>query len=274
MTEAAALVLGAAGAVAALAGFSVLPPGWLPRDPGGGRKLQARPVPLAGGPAVALGLTAAWAAGVLPGALFAAVLPAFALGFADDRARAGLPWWLKLAGQTALAVLAAALYLPSGARPAEVGVLVLSMNAWNLFDNHDGCAVMAGLVSALWLGGGAGGALAGALVPVLARNWPRARLYLGDSGSHLLGLATALLALRAAGPEAPFGALAAEALLQVDLAQVVAVRLAQRLPPWRADRRHLAHRLAPLVGHAAVAPLLAGLHAALLVFVVPPPGAG
>jgi UDP-N-acetylmuramyl pentapeptide phosphotransferase/UDP-N-acetylglucosamine-1-phosphate transferase len=43
----------------------------------------------------------------------------------------------------------------------------------------------------------------------------------------------------------------------LDLVQVSVVRLARGIPPWRGDRRHLAHRLAQIFPAPMVAVLLA-----------------
>ena len=87
------------------------------------------------------------------------------------------------------------------------------------------------------------------------RGDPRA--YLGDSGSHLLGMM--LLLTPAAWP--------LFLLPLLDLARVAAVRLREGRPIWSADRLHLAHRLqaAGLAPTAVVAVLVGIALPALLV---------
>ena len=57
--------------------------------------------------------------------------------------------------------------------------------------------------------------------------------YLGDSGSHLLGLLVLL---------SPLGPLAMVVPL-LDLLRVASLRRSEGRPPWLGDRRHLGHRL-------------------------------
>lgn len=203
------------------------------------RKRQRAPVPLVGGFAIAGGAALAialhgedwhWA--------WAAILCAFAIGLADDLAPRGLPVRWKLAGQAVAGVVLAA--LAPGASPIERAGLVLAavaaQNALNTFDNADGAAV--GL-SACGLAFGAppfamawAGACAGFLPFNLRPRSPGARAYLGDSGSHALGL---VLLCTPAGRAALF-------LPLLDLARVAIVRWRAGQAPWSGDRRHLAHR--------------------------------
>jgi UDP-N-acetylmuramyl pentapeptide phosphotransferase/UDP-N-acetylglucosamine-1-phosphate transferase len=191
-------------------------------------------------------------------------------------------------------------------------------NAWNTFDNADGVATGLGAIG-LASGGAAG---AGAALGFLPWNLARPRsapgaaapprppsvgstgaecagrtpipappegrrqapvAYLGDSGSHLLGM---LLLLTP-------GAWPVFLLPAADLARLSVVRLRRGRAPWQGDRRHLAHRLekaglgrlgvlAVLLGLGAIplawrgaGGLLAGLAAfALAVALTPDPDAG
>ena len=142
------------------------------------------------------------------------------IGLADDIK--GLAPWHKLAGQTAVALLALAVGVqisfvsnPFGG-VLELGVLaggvltvfwlVGMMNAINLLDGLDGLApgvvLVAALVMAILsarLGAFSlvlfGMALAGAIFGFLPFNAYRARLFLGDSGSNLLGFLIGSLAV-------------------------------------------------------------------------------
>jgi UDP-GlcNAc:undecaprenyl-phosphate GlcNAc-1-phosphate transferase len=251
---------------AALAGWSVtlaltwllarLAPrlGWV--DAGdGGRKTQREPLPLVGGPAIALGLLAAWALGARAGAGLAAWLPglavpwvgpglaaAFLLGLVDDLRPRGLGAAAKLAGQALCGALLAWPLLIGG-QPliglALVGGTLVALNALNTYDNADGAAgALALLALAPTLPAGAA-AVAGFLPfnvrradgRALAGRLPRA--ILGDAGSHLLGML--VLVTPAAWPVL--------ALPLLDLARVSVERLRAGSRPWRGDRRHLAHRL-------------------------------
>jgi UDP-N-acetylmuramyl pentapeptide phosphotransferase/UDP-N-acetylglucosamine-1-phosphate transferase len=113
--------------------------------------------------------------------------------------------------------------------------------------------------------------LAAALAPFLWLNLRRRRdgevaAYLGDSGSHLLGLWVLVTP----------GAWPVLILPLADLARLAAVRLRAGVPPWRGDRRHLAHRLLRrgiprpwvpvLLTAVALPPLLLGVRGVLLTF--------
>lgn len=252
------------------------------------RKHQRAAVPFVGGPAL---LAAALALLVAPGlegvtevqprdppwgwtftwaSWLASLLLAFATGFVDDVRARGLPPAAKLAGQgAAAALLALGLHVDGGApsvgEHALIFVLaVAAQNVANAFDHADGAlgsVALAGLTAA-------GASLAGAVLAFLPFNLIRKRAggpplaYLGDSGSHLLGI---LLVTSAWG----WSALTLPAL---DLARVVVERARAGQPIWRGDRRHLAQRLnaagrpplvvvavvlacaAPAFGAAALAP--------------------
>ncbi len=212
------------------------------------RKLQTVAVPLVGGPAIALALCVAYLldpaalAWLANGWTTAALAAACAVGLADDLAPGGLSPAQKLCGQLVAGVLFAVPAWRAGGWDAALVVLaaLAAQNALNTFDNADG-ATAALATCGLAVGAPvAAAAVAGFLPfnlwlgvrnPVSRAFTPRA--YLGDSGSHLLGLA--LLA-------SPLG-WTALCLPLFDLARVSAARIARGIPPWVGDRRHLAHRL-------------------------------
>lgn len=222
------------------------------------RKLQPRPVPPVGGAAIAIsvGLLALIDRTALPaewtGWTALALAAAFTVGLIDDLLPAGLRPLHKLCGQIAAGVLFAVPMYGDGAPSALCAAVfaVAAQNALNTFDNADGAA------ASLAMCGLAAGApvVAAAVAGFLPFNlWLGVRdertraftpsAYLGDSGSHLLGLA--LLA-------SPLGAVAL-CLPLLDLARVSLARIAERIPPWTGDRRHLAHRLqAAGLGRTAV----------------------
>lgn len=228
------------------------------------RKLQAAPVPAVGGAAILIGLVGArlWVPGFgaasLAGAtelgLWSALGLAFGVGLVDDSKRGGLSPALKLLGQTAAGVALAwpLIFAPQAASLSQVLFLVLgavvAQNAWNTFDNADGAATSLAALGLAAVGAWPFAAvlaflpfnlLAARASPTpgvesaagAARRTPYA--YLGDSGSHLLGLL--LFAIPAAWP--------LFSLPLLDLARVALERLAAGVAPWVGDRRHLAHRL-------------------------------
>ena len=192
---------------------------------------------------------------------------AFALGLWDDVSfiNAGS----KFAGQVAIALFAASAglhpdWLPDWAGvPIAVVILVAGMNSINLLDNMDGLAAGTAAIAAIGLalvGGlvpGSGSsvvaaALAGACLGFLPFNFrPRrpAALFMGDSGSHMLGFTLAGLALLAS-PGGAGGAAAAVAapllilaLPVLDTGLVMLVRFAEGRPLWQGGRDHSSHRL-------------------------------
>lgn len=178
-----------------------------------------------------------------PGDCYAAwaLTSAFAIGLWDDLTQRGLSARLKLALQVVVAVLCALAAREASHPSAGVPFVValLAMNAFNTFDNADGAATSLGA-----LGLGAAGLLsAAAPLGFLPFNlWVRRKApdgsstpiaYLGDAGSHLLGVLVALVP--AAWPVL--------VLPLADLARLSVVRVRKGSRPWIGDRRHLAHRL-------------------------------
>lgn len=185
----------------------------------------------------------------------------------------------KFAGQCVIAVLAACLgeritlFIPN----ALVQVLITSLwlvavtNAFNLSDNMNGlCAGLAALAAVffalqgLWHGyylvALLALAVAGATLGFLPFNYPKATVFLGDSGSHVLGFLMASLAIvpHYYSPEHPHRLAVLSPLLilavpLVDMAFVVVTRLVRGQPFYQGDKRHLSHRLAEKTGHQTAA---------------------
>jgi UDP-GlcNAc:undecaprenyl-phosphate GlcNAc-1-phosphate transferase len=229
-------------------------------------------------PALHTGAIATWYRPVI-----AVAAAAFALGLLDDIVRVHVV--PKLAGQLGVALLAAYEGIrpdwvrPSFGVPIACLVLVASMNSLNLLDNMDGLAAGTAAVAALGLALVAGlvehagssvvaAALAGACLGFLPFNFRAGRpaaLFMGDSGSQLLGFTLGSLALLtspggaggvAAAVAAPLLILAVPAL---DTGLVLVVRLGERRPFWQGGRDHSSHRLVyrGLTERRAVAVLLA-----------------
>jgi UDP-GlcNAc:undecaprenyl-phosphate/decaprenyl-phosphate GlcNAc-1-phosphate transferase len=229
-------------------------------------------------PALQTGAIATWYRPVI-----AVAAAAFAFGLLDDLVR--MPVAPKLAGQVGIALLAAYEGIrpdwvrPSFGVPIACIVLVASMNSLNLLDNMDGLAAGTAGVAALGLAVVAGlvehagssvvaACLAGACLGFLPFNYRARRpaaLFMGDSGSQLIGFTLGSFALLtspggaggiAAAIAAPLLILAVPAL---DTGLVVIVRLGERRPFWQGGRDHSSHRLVyrGLTEHRAVAVLLA-----------------
>ena len=216
-------------------------------------------VPLTGGPGLLLGI----AAPLLmirhvprPGEL-AAIGGFFLIGLLDD-----LYHWKparKLAAQAAVGAVAAWLLVPSLTYVAFVFVvLVLLVNASNYLDNMDGLLAGVALTQAVALvqysvvAGLGGLVLLWSLPALVFLTLPPARVYLGDSGSHLVGALLGLDAVRILfgyeGPRAgdllPLLVLFAVPL--ADVATVTVSRLRRKRPLLRGGTDHLSHRLVRL----------------------------
>ncbi len=261
-----ALLGGFAAALAATFVLSALAPFLGLLDPGAAgrlaeraRKLQERPVARIGGLAVLLGIQIGGARFWIGGAEFGLAGPtaalalsalacAFAVGLADDLLPSGFRPGPKLVLQCAaglpLGFGLAAANGTSQAWPFVLGACVASavaLNALNTFDNADGAAAGLAAFALVLPCPAAAGALLGFLPfnldgrPVRDRRSSAApTAYLGDSGSHLLGMLVLLTPV----------AWPALVLPLVDLARVACERAGAGHAPWSGDRRHLAHRFA------------------------------
>jgi UDP-GlcNAc:undecaprenyl-phosphate GlcNAc-1-phosphate transferase len=244
-------------------------------EPGEQRRMHLRAVPRLGGLGLFLGIFVASLAfvdlsGPYRGILLGAAL-ATTIGLVDDFR--GMPWWLKLGGQFACAaipVLAGVTIdhytLPFfGVHdvPDWLGVavtlvwIVAIMNMVNLLDGMDGlaagiCAIAGSTFAILALSLGRPEAavlsaiVAGACVGFLRHNFYPARIFMGDSGSQLLGFTLAAVAiqgtLKTAATVALFFPLLALAIPIVDTSFVVAKRLKYGRPLHEPTPWHLYHR--------------------------------
>jgi UDP-GlcNAc:undecaprenyl-phosphate/decaprenyl-phosphate GlcNAc-1-phosphate transferase len=241
------------------------------------RGLHDRAMPRLGGLAILAGALLAGALflpmtvemrGVLGGAAVAAVL-----GALDDTFE--LPAAPKLAGQA----LAAAIPVLSNVRVEHVTIpfigplglgpmlggaltligIVAVMNVVNFTDGVDGlaagvCAIAAITFAAIALSLGrvdAGilaGLTAGAAVGFLPHNFHPASIFMGDSGSSLLGLLLACVAIQGVLKTAAVIALAVPLVILavpiLDTGFVVAKRIKYRRPVYLGDRWHFHHRFA------------------------------
>ncbi len=243
------------------------------------RKVHRYPIPRVGGLAIAIAyllayvlvrpeegsplaqqLSLVWR--LLPGAALA-----FGIGLLDDLFN--LRAWIKLGGQLAAAGLACVggvRILSFGGAPTDawwnipltILWLLACMNAFNLVDGLDGLAVGVGLFATLTVFTAAmmqhnmvlavaTFPLAGALLAFLCYNFNPATIFLGDSGSlligFLLGCYAAIWSNKSAtllGMTAPLMALSIPLL---DVALAIVRRFLRRQPIFGADRGHIHHRL-------------------------------
>ncbi len=254
--------------------------------PDGRRKHHAQPVPRGGGVAVAITAafalamalplvvpadsqathaTNAFLWGLLPAALILLIV-----GIIDDFF--SLTGIYKLVGQ----VLAVSVLVAAGSRfevisilgwPLPLGDLCIpftmffclgAINAFNLIDGVDGLASSIGAIVCLTLGAIAasqGGlvaslicfSLAGGLVGFLRYNIPPASVYLGDTGSMLIGLVVAAVAVECSiKQQAAFVLsvpIAVCAIPILDAGAALVRRITTGQSVFTADRGHLHHAL-------------------------------
>jgi UDP-GlcNAc:undecaprenyl-phosphate/decaprenyl-phosphate GlcNAc-1-phosphate transferase len=239
------------------------------------RKLHTSATALLGGLGIFVASLAAWIVsamgrpdethGLLPNLLIGAVITLL-LGLWDDRF--GMPVLPKLIGQglAATVVLAAGIVPdfhlgPSANAVLTVVGLVALMNAVNFLDNMNGMvaglsaiALAAFAIGSLERGavGVAAGqlALAGACIGFLPYNFPKARIFLGDAGSLVLGYSlgvSAVLAFQGSRGWGQLGPALALAYPAFDMIFVVITRLRDGRKLYLGGRDHTNHRLASVL---------------------------
>lgn len=210
------------------------------------------------------------------------------LGWLDDKHELRpLP---KFAGQIVIAGLLCAagvritLFVPNVVFSYAVTILwlVTVINAFNFMDNMNGLCAGLGAIGA-WQFGTLAAAdghylvallallACGALLGFLPHNFPNARAFLGDAGSHLTGYLLAVLAIlphfyspQNPRPSAVLTPLLVLGVPLVDLAWVVILRWRIGKPFYVGDTNHLSHRLVRAGCNRSVAVLLIWLAAAVL----------
>ncbi len=253
--------------------------------PDGRRKIHARAVPLAGGLAILAATTLTLAGALLVPhehqdalraqapfllGLFLAVAIICAVGVADDLGR--LRGRHKLVGQClAVGVLIGAGVLVQHiqvfgyrtdlgllAVPFTAFLLLGAVNSLNLIDGMDGllgtlagiiCLALAAMAALAghWAAATVASALAGGLLGFLRYNLPPASIFLGDSGSMLIGLVVGTLAIQSSLKAPATIALALPVvLLTLPIADTAAAILRRKLTGrsiYATDRGHLHHCL-------------------------------
>ncbi len=197
-------------------------------------------------------------------------LAMFGLGFWDDLRAMGAK--RKLAGQVLIASAAYGLGLgihvfqiPLSGRFVDLGIygwpvtvfwLVAMTNLINLIDGVDGLAGGIGLMMmvllsvvdhSMGLESLVAAGMAGALLAFLRFNFPPAKIYLGDGGAYFLGFLIGGLTIYNSQKGTVVAALIAPlfvlALPILDTSLALVRRALDGLPLFRADQRHLHHRL-------------------------------
>jgi UDP-GlcNAc:undecaprenyl-phosphate GlcNAc-1-phosphate transferase len=269
------------------------------------RKEHSTPVPTMGGIASGAGMTAgcalwfSFSRDYVSISLFFSMAVLFVVGIMDDLRN--MPARYKLAIQVGVASLVAfsGLRITSFNGLFDIYTLPVTMqyiitilaiagitNAFNLIDGIDGLAGGLGFMSLIILGlfltlsGDANMAiiafaLAGGLLGFLYFNFNPARIFMGDTGSLVLGFVVAVLCVRLIQnnttlsfpivPHAPVFALSIVAIPVFDTLRVFAIRLWRGKSPFTPGRDHIHHLLTNNgLGHRISARLIFGVHAVIL----------
>ncbi len=228
-----------------------------------------RVVPRLGGLPIGLAFLGAvswaWLQDARMAGLWAASVLTLVVGIVDDFR--GLPPSVKLTAQiTAGCLLVASnIQVDLGtswlAAPMTIGWLVLVMNAFNLMDNMDGLSAGIGAIAAGfcawhalasgadWVVAVAAASLLGSTLGFLHYNLPPAKIFMGDSGSQILGLGLGALSLTETWhqPARLLGLLALPTLLLsvplFDTLFVTVQRILHGRHPFQGGTDHLSHRL-------------------------------
>lgn len=233
------------------------------------RKAHPEPIALLGGVAI---YGAAAIAGFLavPGAseqlkgIFLGGLVILFVGLQDDLG--GMDPWVKLVGQATAGLVLVGFGLKgnlSGIPVLDAAVtvawIVVVVNAINLSDNMDGLA--GGITAAASLSYFAIAiswdqylvavialVLAGGVIGFLVFNFPPARIFMGDAGSHILGFLLAVMGLNLRFPTRPRLAtlLVPVIVLGVPLTDMTMVAISRRrrgVPASTGGTDHTSHRL-------------------------------
>lgn len=251
------------------------------------RSSHTTSVPRGGGIAIAIGTTVAL--GLAPGVpsalragLLVVGLGVGAVGLADDLTRGTSPM-LRLVAIVAAAAVSLIWLDPASASTWLARLVVIALclgwvasyvNAFNFMDGINGISagqvvVVAGQVTVaalLWEERGlatAGLIIAASALAFVPFNFPKARMFLGDVGSYLLGGLVAGLVIAAVAAGIPVDAAATGAALYAGDTFVTLVRRVRRGKAWHeAHREHVYQRLADLgLSHVAVTSLVTILSA-------------
>jgi UDP-GlcNAc:undecaprenyl-phosphate GlcNAc-1-phosphate transferase len=236
-------------------------------------KMHVQPMPLLGGLAIYIALCAAlfqvdFSTELVPMAAVAVGATLLMLvGLWDDRR--GIAPRAKLLAQVAAAVLVAAAGVQVKITPWPVVNFAITLfwfvgitNAVNLMDNMDGLAAGTSAVSALFftilaaaakqgLVASLAAAVTGASLGFLYYNIPPAMIFMGDTGSLLLGFLLAVIGVEYSPSNLPLGSTWMVPILVMglpifDTTLVTFSRLISRRPVSLGGTDHTSHRLARL----------------------------
>jgi UDP-GlcNAc:undecaprenyl-phosphate GlcNAc-1-phosphate transferase len=247
------------------------------------RKEHSSPIPTMGGVAIMAGMMVAlcmwfpFKENMAQLSFFFCVATLFAIGIMDDLKDLSAKY--KFIVQTALALLIATsgirittfdglfgIYdLPITAQYTFTFLAIVGItNAFNLIDGIDGLAGGIGFMSLITLGSFLtlngdintaliAFALAGGILAFLYFNFNPAKIFMGDTGSLVLGFVIAVLSIRlmqinnvAANPVLPHASIFVLGIVLIplfDTLRVFATRIWKGKSPFMADRTHIHHLL-------------------------------
>ena len=270
------------------------------------RKEHITPIPTMGGIASCIGMIIAcliwfrFTSDTFVITFFFSMLALIIIGVMDDIKN--LPARYKLALQLAVAFMIAF----SGVRltsfnglfgiyelplAAQYSCTILAIagitNAFNLIDGIDGLAGGLGFMSLVFLGlflslsgdaniGVVAFALGGAILGFLYYNFNPAKIFMGDTGSLLLGFVISVLCIRLIQlntgiaepivPHVPVFTLSIVAIPVFDTLRVFAIRIWTGKSPFSPDKNHVHHVLTNNGwSHSFTAKIICGLHGLVLV---------
>jgi len=235
---------------------------WKIYDLPGELKIHARPIPRIGGLAMFLGLLAGLIFNAPALRLYVLPLLAFTLiwlvGFVDDLR--SVPWLVRLTIQLFAGTLLwlGGWQLGWSSTPVidcafTCFFVALVVNSMNLLDGMDGIAAGTAAIAGLgfiplfvsagdFFSAGLACSVAGICIAILFLNFPPARIFMGDSGSTLLGVVLAFLMLAWVRAEARPAAIVPVALFLVlplaDVCFAIVRRFRVLASPFQGDRRH------------------------------------
>lgn len=171
-------------------------------------------------------------------------------------------------------------------------VITLIVNAFNLIDGIDGLAATTAIIANITFAGLfvymhqyqlalVSLALVGAVAGFLKYNLSPAKIFMGDTGSLLLGLISAVMAIKfielnkltGARVEVIYSAPALAVAILIgpifDTLRVFTIRIAGGRSPFSADRNHIHHRMLQLgFSHIQTTMILCGFNVASIVIVL------
>ncbi len=270
------------------------------------RKLHKSPVPTMGGVAIVAGMLTSlvlwlpFSNEITQVCFFFSIIVLLGMGIMDDLKDLSAKY--KLAIQTGLALLIALSGIRITSFEGLFGIGELSLisqytftilaivgitNAFNLIDGIDGLAGGLGFMSLITLGmflilsgdpvtALTAFALAGGILGFLYFNFNPARIFMGDTGSLVLGFVIAVLCIRLLQvnvsmtnpvlPHAPVFILGIVLIPVADTIRVFAIRIWKGKSPFEADKTHIHHLLTNAgFSHAFAARAICSVHAFILI---------